>query len=82
LGEREGAEWVVREGWGQGGEMTQALHAHMNNKTIKKRNKVTSGWGRAWNLEVEGLGPQGMGLKNWPGLWIWEWGLISYNIFF
>jgi hypothetical protein len=54
----------------------------MNNKTIKKRNKVTSGWGRAWNLEVEGLGPQGMGLKNWPGLWIWEWGLISYNIFF
>jgi hypothetical protein len=29
-------EWVVREGWGQGGEMTQALYAHMNNKTIKK----------------------------------------------
>jgi hypothetical protein len=28
-GEREGAEWVV---WGQGGEMTQALYAHMNNK--------------------------------------------------
>jgi hypothetical protein len=26
---------VVR-GWGQGGEMTQALYAHMNNKTIKK----------------------------------------------
>jgi hypothetical protein len=24
-------EWVVREGWGQGGEMTQALYAHMNN---------------------------------------------------
>jgi hypothetical protein len=23
-------------GWGQGGEMTQALYAHMNNKTIKK----------------------------------------------
>jgi hypothetical protein len=22
-------------GWGQGGEMTQALYAHMNNKTIK-----------------------------------------------
>jgi hypothetical protein len=22
--------------WGQGGEMTQALYAHMNNKTIKK----------------------------------------------
>jgi NaMN:DMB phosphoribosyltransferase len=27
---------VVREGVGQGGEMTQALYAHMNNKTIKK----------------------------------------------
>jgi hypothetical protein len=26
-------------GWGQGGEMTQALYAHMNNKTIKKRKK-------------------------------------------
>jgi hypothetical protein len=26
---------VVREGVGQGGEMTQALYAHMNNKTIK-----------------------------------------------
>jgi hypothetical protein len=34
-GEREGAEWVVREGWGQRGEMTQALYAHMNHKTIK-----------------------------------------------
>jgi hypothetical protein len=22
-------------GWGQGGEMTQALYAHMNNKKIK-----------------------------------------------
>jgi hypothetical protein len=27
---------VVREGWGQGGEMTQALYAHINNKIIKK----------------------------------------------
>jgi hypothetical protein len=27
---------VVREGWGQGGEMTQALYAHMNNKKKKK----------------------------------------------
>jgi hypothetical protein len=35
-GEREGTEWVLREGWGQGGEMTQALYAHRNNKTIKK----------------------------------------------
>jgi hypothetical protein len=24
-------------GWEQGGEMTQALYAHMNNKTIKKK---------------------------------------------
>jgi hypothetical protein len=29
-------------GGGQEGEMTQALYAHMNNKTIKKRNKNTS----------------------------------------
>jgi hypothetical protein len=29
---------VVREGVGQGGEMTQALYAHMNNKI--KRNLV------------------------------------------
>jgi hypothetical protein len=36
-GEREGAEWVVREGMGKGGEMTQALYAHMNNKTIKNK---------------------------------------------
>jgi hypothetical protein len=35
-GEREGVEWVVREGWGQGGEMNQALYAHMNNKRKKK----------------------------------------------
>jgi NaMN:DMB phosphoribosyltransferase len=28
-------EWVVREGVGAGGEMTQALYAHMNNKKIK-----------------------------------------------
>jgi NaMN:DMB phosphoribosyltransferase len=34
-GEREGVEWVVREGVEAGGEMTQALYAHMNNKTIK-----------------------------------------------
>jgi hypothetical protein len=24
-------------GWGQGGEMTQALYAHMNNKRTKKK---------------------------------------------
>jgi hypothetical protein len=28
---------VVREGVGQGGEMTQALYALMNNRTIKKK---------------------------------------------
>jgi hypothetical protein len=27
-------------GWGQGGEMTQALYAHMNNKIIKKRKML------------------------------------------
>jgi hypothetical protein len=51
-GEREGEEWVVG-GLGAGGEMTQALHAHMNNKTIKKitikkksheNNKTLSGF--------------------------------------
>jgi hypothetical protein len=30
-------EWVVREGVGEEGEMTQALYAHMNNKTIKNK---------------------------------------------
>jgi hypothetical protein len=30
-------EWVVREGVGEGGEMAQALYAHMNNKRKKKR---------------------------------------------
>jgi NaMN:DMB phosphoribosyltransferase len=29
---------VVREGVGAGGEMTQALYAHMNNKIKKKRS--------------------------------------------
>jgi hypothetical protein len=32
-------EWVVRERVGAGGEMTQALYAHMNNKTIKIKKK-------------------------------------------
>jgi signal transduction histidine kinase len=31
---------IMVRGWGQGGEMTQALYAHMNNKTIKKRKKL------------------------------------------
>jgi hypothetical protein len=37
----EGAEWVVREG--VGGEMNQALYAHMNNKRkMKKKKRKTS----------------------------------------
>jgi hypothetical protein len=32
-------EWVVREGVGQGGEMNQALYAHMNNKRKMKKKK-------------------------------------------
>jgi hypothetical protein len=28
---------VVREGWGQGGEMNQALYAHMNYKRKMKK---------------------------------------------
>jgi hypothetical protein len=30
---------VVREGVGQGGEMNQALYAHMNNKRKMKKKK-------------------------------------------
>jgi NaMN:DMB phosphoribosyltransferase len=30
---------VVREGVGAGGEMTQVLYAHMNNKKIKIKKK-------------------------------------------
>jgi hypothetical protein len=32
------ADLVVRKGWGQGGEMTEALYAHMNNNNNKKKN--------------------------------------------
>jgi hypothetical protein len=35
LMERDGAEWVVREEVGAGGEMTQVLYAHMNNNKKK-----------------------------------------------
>jgi hypothetical protein len=36
---------VVREGWGQGGEMNQALYAHMNNKRkMKKKKNVSFGY--------------------------------------
>jgi NaMN:DMB phosphoribosyltransferase len=31
---------VEREGVGAGGEMTQALYAQMNNKTIKKKEET------------------------------------------
>jgi hypothetical protein len=36
--------------WGQEGEMTQALYAHMNNKTIKKpqRHSVDIGYTIHW----------------------------------
>jgi hypothetical protein len=34
-----GAEWVQGRGWGQGGEMNQALYAHMNNKRKKKKER-------------------------------------------
>jgi hypothetical protein len=30
---------VVSSGWRQGGEMTQALYAHMNNKKKKEEDK-------------------------------------------
>jgi hypothetical protein len=40
-------EWVVKEGVGHGGEMTQALYAHMNTKILK--NASSGG-------EVEGGG--------------------------
>jgi hypothetical protein len=40
---------VVREEWGQGGEMTQALYARMNNKKIKIK-KICIFWG-TWSCE-------------------------------
>jgi hypothetical protein len=65
---------VVREGVGQGGEMTQALYAHMNNKTIKNKKIIkiilkipntNKGWwsgssGRkpAWQVEDPEFKPQ------------------------
>jgi hypothetical protein len=53
LGEaREGAEWVVREG-GQGGEMNQALYAHMNNKRkMKKKIKYRFHFKRSSNIHI------------------------------
>jgi hypothetical protein len=56
LGEREGAEWGVREGVGQWGEMTQALYAHMNNKIIIKKKKVMP---EQAQCEVRGQGSWG-----------------------
>jgi hypothetical protein len=40
----------LREGVGAGGEMTQALYAHMNNKTIKKKTK-----GLVFEDQVKGI---------------------------
>jgi hypothetical protein len=34
--------WVVREGLGGGGEMTQVLYAHMNNKKKKNSNLIST----------------------------------------
>jgi hypothetical protein len=34
--EREGVEWVAREGVGVGGRNDPSLYTHMNNKTINK----------------------------------------------
>jgi hypothetical protein len=31
---------TIERGWGQGGEMTQALYAHMNNKRKKKKRQL------------------------------------------
>jgi hypothetical protein len=39
-GAREGAEWVGSEGVGAGGEMYQALYAHMNNKRKRKKKGI------------------------------------------
>jgi hypothetical protein len=39
VGEREGAEWVVREGVGAGGRNEPSLYAHMNNKRKMKKKK-------------------------------------------
>jgi hypothetical protein len=47
---------MVREGMGQGGEMTQALYAHMNNKKIKilkKENVVFTHNGILFSLKEE-----------------------------
>jgi hypothetical protein len=43
-------EWVVREGWGQGGEINQALYAHINNKRKMKKKKKVHKW---LNLRLE-----------------------------
>jgi hypothetical protein len=37
--EREGVEWVVREGVGAGGRNEPSLVCNMNNKRKKKKNK-------------------------------------------
>jgi hypothetical protein len=39
--QKNGESW----GWGQGGEMNQALYAHMNNKRkMKKKKKNGESW--------------------------------------
>jgi hypothetical protein len=34
----------LERGWGQGGEMNQALYAHMNNKRKMEKKKKTLHW--------------------------------------
>jgi hypothetical protein len=44
-----GGEVGGKGGWGQGGEMTQALYAHMNNKNIKIKKKKKLKYNRKIN---------------------------------
>jgi hypothetical protein len=40
VGEKKGVGWLVKEGVGEGGEMTQTVYAHMNKIKIKKQKKT------------------------------------------
>jgi hypothetical protein len=54
-------EWVVREGVEAGGEMTQALYAHMNNKTKQNKTKKNTNNNKCW----QGCGGKGALLQGW-----------------
>jgi hypothetical protein len=47
---------VVREGVGQGGEITQALYAHMNNKTTKIKESPPELYEKNKNKKIKSLG--------------------------